>query len=164
MTSKNDKLIKSKKQSITKTRFTRKFISSLFKMRRASNRVVASSSVSSSNQRIRRTSRRIKISAYLSMARAVGSKRFWSRALLLKLRNRTGRISRNKWLVSKKKKKVIIKNKGLRETSKVDKLRKLVPGGESMDFCRLLEETAHYMKCLVTQVTVMQSIVDHISR
>lgn len=42
----------------------------------------------------------------------------------------------------------------------VEELRKLVPGGEAMDLCRLLGETAHYIKCLNTQVQVMRSIVD----
>lgn len=45
----------------------------------------------------------------------------------------------------------------------VDKLRQIVPGGEAMDYCNLLEETAHYMNCLSTQVQVMQHIVDTFS-
>lgn len=42
---------------------------------------------------------------------------------------------------------------------RVDELRKVVPGGEDMDTWSLLEETAHYMKCLTTQVKVMRTIV-----
>lgn len=42
----------------------------------------------------------------------------------------------------------------------VNELRKLVPGGESMDLCPLLEEVAHYIKCLSTQVQVMRCIAD----
>ncbi|KAJ6956316.1 hypothetical protein NC652_007409 [Populus alba x Populus x berolinensis] len=34
-----------------------------------------------------------------------------------------------------------------------------------MDICCLLEETAHYIKCLATQVKVMQSIaINHYSK
>lgn len=42
-------------------------------------------------------------------------------------------------------------------------LRKLVPGGEAMDLCRLLDEAAHYIKCLNTQVQVMRCIADFCS-
>jgi hypothetical protein len=45
-------------------------------------------------------------------------------------------------------------------SGQVDKLRRLVPGGQLMDTCSLLEETAHYMKCLTTQVQVMTRIVE----
>ncbi|MBA0817336.1 hypothetical protein Gohar_028239 [Gossypium harknessii] len=47
-----------------------------------------------------------------------------------------------------------------------DELRELVPGGEAMDVCNLLDETAHYIKCLTTQVQVMRKIVDfcHLSK
>lgn len=42
-------------------------------------------------------------------------------------------------------------------------LRKLVPGGQAMDLCHLLEEAAHYIKCLNSQVQVMRSIADFYS-
>lgn len=38
------------------------------------------------------------------------------------------------------------------------KLRKVVPGGAAMDICSLLDETAHYVKCLTTQVNMMRRI------
>lgn len=43
------------------------------------------------------------------------------------------------------------------------KLRKLVPGGEAMDLCSLLDEAAHYIKCLNTQVQVMRRIANFYS-
>lgn len=52
------------------------------------------------------------------------------------------------------------KELGLGQT---DELRDLVPGGETMDLNILLGETAHYIKCLTTQVQVMRNIVDFYS-
>lgn len=49
------------------------------------------------------------------------------------------------------------------ETDPASKLRKLVPGGEAMDLCNLLDEAAHYIKCLNTQVQVMRCIADFYS-
>ncbi|EEF26696.1 transcription factor, putative [Ricinus communis] len=151
-----------KKHSNTKTRFTRRFLASLLRMRRANNNSNTRVGYASSHEEIRRRSHRIKIASYSSMARAVGSRRVWSRALLLKLRNRAKLqgILRNKCFALKKKRKLMVKSKVPGEMSKADTLRTLVPGGETMDFCKLLEETASYMKCLATQVKVMQSIVD----
>ncbi|KAL9397614.1 hypothetical protein Peur_011867 [Populus x canadensis] len=144
-----------------KTRFASRFLRSLLRMKR-SDRFGGSQS----NEGVRkRSTHRIKIAAYASMARAVGPSRTWSRALLFKLRNRARiqGVLRKRCLVSKKnKKKRVIRNKVIisREPSRTDTLRKLVPGGDSMDICCLLEETAHYIKCLATQVKVMQSIAD----
>lgn len=45
-------------------------------------------------------------------------------------------------------------------SSRVKELRRLVPGGESMDLGVLLEETAHFVQCLETQVGVMRRIAD----
>lgn len=64
-----------------------------------------------------------------------------------------------------------IKKKGLGERRKInqsnfgqeEQLRKLVPGGEVMDTYNLLDETAHYIKCLSAQVMVMRSIVNYCS-
>lgn len=42
----------------------------------------------------------------------------------------------------------------------MEQLRGLVPGGEDMETCCLLEETADYIKCLAKQVQVMKSIAD----
>jgi hypothetical protein len=61
------------------------------------------------------------------------------------------------------KKKRAIKNDPPGEQNQTKKLRQLVPGGKAMDMCSLLEETAHYIRCLSTQVKVMQTIADHFS-
>ncbi|OAY37602.1 transcription factor IBH1 [Manihot esculenta] len=144
--------------STTRTKFARRFLISLSRIRRATTLGPPS------DEEIRRRTHRIKLAAYSSMARAVGSRRAWSRALLLKIRNRAlvHGILRNRFLASKKKR-VIKRNKVSTEMNKVDMLRKLVPGGETMDVCELLEETAHFMASLATQVKVMKSIVDHCS-
>ncbi|KAH7518309.1 hypothetical protein FEM48_Zijuj09G0157700 [Ziziphus jujuba var. spinosa] len=42
-------------------------------------------------------------------------------------------------------------------------LGKLMLGGKAMEICKLLDETAHYIKCLTTQVKVMRRIVDFCS-
>ncbi|KAJ6956315.1 transcription factor IBH1-like [Populus alba x Populus x berolinensis] len=104
------------------------------------------------------------------MARAVGPSRTWSRALLSKLRNRARiqGVLRKRCLVSKKnKKKRVVRNKVIISGNRVVLIlfERLVPGGDSMDICCLLEETAHYIKCLATQVKVMQSIaINHYSK
>ncbi|KAK4374996.1 hypothetical protein RND71_005673 [Anisodus tanguticus] len=85
---------------------------------------------------------RVKLAAYASMASAVGSKRTWSRALLGKIRNRS--LIRN--MVKKKR-----RSENPREQIGFGELRKLVPGGEVMDFYNLLDETADYIKCLTSQ-------------
>ncbi|KAH0633420.1 hypothetical protein KY284_036206 [Solanum tuberosum] len=75
------------------------------------------------------------------MASAVGSKRTWSRAVLSKIRNRS--LNRN--LLKKKKKRRSSEESGFGE------LRKLVPGGQVMNFYNLLDETADYINCLTSQ-------------
>ncbi|KAF9669500.1 hypothetical protein SADUNF_Sadunf14G0114000 [Salix dunnii] len=149
-----------------KNRFARRFLRSLLKMKRSNRLGIGTGTGFQSNEEIRkRNTQRIKTSAYRSMARVVGPRKIWSRALLFKLRNQA-RIQvglRKRCLVSRKKKvlrketKVQVISKG---PNRADNLRKLVPGGDSMDICSLLEETAHYIKCLATQVKVMQSIAD----
>nr|GEX40709.1 transcription factor IBH1-like [Tanacetum cinerariifolium] len=109
-----------------------------------------------------RRSRRVKIAAYTAMASVVGSRRAWSRALLWKIRNR----SRNRGLLLRIKKrvdhaKVSFKRRNPRPkrqdfdpfkySSQELKLRKMVPGAETMDSCSLMSETADYIKCLVAQ-------------
>ncbi|XP_024982060.1 transcription factor IBH1-like [Cynara cardunculus var. scolymus] len=125
------------------------------------------------NTQIRRRSHRVKIAAYTSMASVAGSRRAWSRAILWKIRSR----ARNK--------KMVIDHKTSRrhphrvgfirrrntnpKREYVDpigdsglevKLRKLVPGAETMDSYGLLDETADYIKCLATQVEVMRTLLD----
>ncbi|KAL0435231.1 UNVERIFIED_CONTAM: hypothetical protein Sradi_0231000 [Sesamum radiatum] len=113
----------------------------------------------------------IRAAACASMASAVGPRRAWSRAILRKIRAR----SLHDYLITNKTKnhRLITRRKstGLprrnpRDEEEVgfrqeDDLRGLVPGGEGMGFCRLLSETAHYIKCLRAQVQVMTNILDH---
>nr|GMD18752.1 transcription factor IBH1-like [Ipomoea batatas] len=49
---------------------------------------------------------------------------------------------------------------GRLDSDKAKELRKLVPGGKAMDLCCLLDETAHYIKCLSSQVEIMRNIAD----
>ncbi|RZS14608.1 hypothetical protein BHM03_00046327 [Ensete ventricosum] len=100
-------------------------------------------------------SRRIRRAAYASMAYSAGTRRAWSRALLRKLRSRARlrfprRLSR-----------AARPQRG--DTDQAQVLRKLVPGGPGMDYCKLLEETADYIRCLTTQVRLMQTVMDSIS-
>ncbi|XP_074586677.1 transcription factor IBH1-like [Curcuma longa] len=112
-------------------------------------RHAASSSPSSRARRIRRA-------ACACMAYSAGPRRAWSRALLRKLvrlRRHPRRDLRRPAAMS-----------GRRRPVGGDRLeialRRVVPGGGGMEYCRLLEEAADYVKCLVTQVRLMQSIVD----
>lgn len=165
-----------------KTRFACRFVRSLMKMKRSYDyRIGGSKSNDDQESIINRRSERIKIAAYTSMARAVGTRRAWSRAFLHKIRNRNyqarlthGAVLRKKYCLdskkkkNKKKKRVIISKEPADDdqpaNNRTDTLRKLVPGGDSMDICSLLEETAHYIKCLATQVQVMQSVADYYSK
>lgn len=141
-----------------KTKFARRFICALSQMR---NPRPVSSSI---DEDVRTRCHKIKIAAYLSMARAVGSRRVWSRALLFKLRTRARRHNMTRRRPLGLKQKRVIKNDPQGELSQTKKLRHLVPGGKTMDMCSLLEETAHYITCLATQVKVMQNIADHFSK
>ncbi|CAL5427102.1 unnamed protein product [Camellia sinensis] len=103
----------------------------------------------SSPKVIFRRCRMIKLAADASMASAVGSRRAWSRAVLCKIRCQRALAMRGR-----------IRSGGFRRKSgagkgfgvgRTDGLRKLVPGGGAMDLCSLLDETAHYIKCLTTQ-------------
>ncbi|XP_061960858.1 transcription factor IBH1-like [Populus nigra] len=150
-----------------KNRFARRFLRSLLKVKRSDRLGTGTGTGFQSNEEIRkRNAQRIKTAAYRSMACVVGPRKNWSRALLFKLRYRAriqGAGLRKRCLVSKKKRVLRKENKVQvisREPSRADNLRKLVPGGDSMDICSLLDETAHYIKCLATQVTVMESIAD----
>ncbi|KAI3930877.1 hypothetical protein MKX01_037957 [Papaver californicum] len=161
--------------SSRKTQFAVRFLRALTRIKMATP-VESSSSVQSR----KKCSRRIKRAADTSMAATIGSRRSWSRAILLKHRNQV----RNRVLIRQR----VIDSKGNNKIGKIktrmnkekkikpskiddfngvegsenraDKLRKLVPGGDAMDFCSLLEETAHYIKCLNTQVQLMQKIAD----
>ncbi|XP_015086956.2 transcription factor IBH1-like [Solanum pennellii] len=103
------------------------------------------------NQQDKTNSRRVKHAAYASMASVVGSKRAWSRAVLSKIRNRS--------LLLKKKK----KKRRRRSSDEFGELRKIVPGGQLMNFYNLLDETADYINSLTSQVQVMKNILNLLS-
>ncbi|KAM7521893.1 hypothetical protein LguiA_011795 [Lonicera macranthoides] len=106
--------------------------------------------------------RQIKFAADASMASAVGSSRSWSLAVLWRIRNR----SRLRRALKKRHIKSSTSHPSLRRNKRSgnprkdqrlgqeDMLRKLVPGGEAMNMCSLLDETGHYIKCLTTQVLI----------
>ncbi|CAK9171242.1 unnamed protein product [Ilex paraguariensis] len=140
-----------------KTRFAIRFLQTLKRLNK--NRPI-----SSSLREIHGRYRIVKLAADASMASVVGSRRVWSRALLWKIRNRALRCN------SMKRKRIHalrVRRRGggghpTRESGfgQANDLRKLVPGGEVMDICSLLDETADYIKCLTTQVQVMRNIAD----
>lgn len=105
--------------------------------------------------------RGIRRAAYACMAYSAGPRRAWSRALLrqlLRRRRRPCRGLRRPIAVCRRRRPV-----GGGDRLEVA-LRQLVPGGGGMEYCRLLEEAADYVKCLAMQVRLMQSIVDSASR
>ncbi|KAJ6797942.1 Uncharacterized protein M6B38_215145 [Iris pallida] len=108
--------------------------------------------------------RRIRCAAYASMAVAAGPGRAWSRALLGRLLRDRGRaktrIRINIRLPRRRRRR---STRASSASSRLEILRNLVPGGGDLDLCCLLEESASYIQCLTTQVTLMQSIVDSIS-
>ncbi|XP_022771558.1 transcription factor IBH1-like [Durio zibethinus] len=162
--------------SSLKSRFTRRFL-------RALTKINAQKPISSSSPReIFQRYGRIKAAADKSMANSVRSRRTWSRAMLWKLRSRSyrqassGRRSAVKTSTTTSHQAIRKKTNHEKENKptktgedqvgfvvQADELRELVPGGEAMDLCNLLDETAHYIKCLTTQVQVMKKIVDFYS-
>ncbi|KAL8261964.1 hypothetical protein R6Q59_026013 [Mikania micrantha] len=121
------------------------------------------------NQIHQQTSHRIKISAYSSMAYVTGSRRAWSRAILKKIRNREvlrprinhrlhARFTRKRNSNYPNPKREYLDPFG--NSGQEVKLRKLVPGAETLDACDLLDETADYVKSLATLVEVMKNLVD----
>ncbi|KAF8014695.1 hypothetical protein BT93_H0492 [Corymbia citriodora subsp. variegata] len=155
-----------------RSRFTHVFLQSLLRIRKHN----PTSSSSSPHREFLKRCSQVKVAAYVSMARAVGTRRAWSRATIWRARNGERRRnllcrrcsksnSRERSLGKKKKKKKKKKKRDNEEHgfAHEKKLQKLVPGGEAMDFCCLLDETAHYIKCLITQVKVMRSIADFYS-
>ncbi|KAG6663982.1 transcription factor IBH1-like [Carya illinoinensis] len=140
-------------------KFARRFVSALLHMRNRNTRPG-----SLTIEGVRTHTQRIKIAAYLSMAQAVGSRRAWSRAVLSKHGSRARRHSRMGRSSVGLKKTRVIRSYPPGELGQAKKLRQLVPGGKTMDMCSLLEETAHYIKCLATQVKVMQTLADNFSK
>ena len=148
-----------------KIKFAIRFLRALSKMKKPSR----SADCLQSMNEIHKRSRTIKLAAYSSMAHAIGTRRAWSRAILIKLgikRTRNHVLMKKKRSSLGKKQRVVKKFTGtpIELVSQEKKLRKLVPGVKSLDICSLLEETAHYVKCLTTQVKVMQTIADHNSK
>ncbi|KAM7501636.1 hypothetical protein LguiB_000540 [Lonicera macranthoides] len=124
-----------------RTKFAYRFIRALKKL----NKNRSSASHATTREII---SSRIKIAADASMASAVGSRRMWSRAILCKTIKNRALKKRNVHGTKK------LRRAKRRENPKKvfgTELRKIVPGGESMDMWSLLDETAHYVKCLTTQ-------------
>ncbi|KAH7518752.1 transcription factor IBH1 [Ziziphus jujuba] len=147
-----------------KRRFTKVFLKALKKIYRHKSKTS-----SSSPREIWRRYRRVKLAADASMAFSVGTRRLWSQAVLWRIRSQ----ARNRAFVKRistslRVKKRSLKGKKLEEDhdlidgydNQEIKLRKLVPGGAAMDICSLLDETAHYVKCLTTQVNMMRRIAE----
>ncbi|XP_047973255.1 transcription factor IBH1-like [Salvia hispanica] len=128
-------------QSAIKIRFAVKFVQA---MKRLNKRRGMTMSMST---RYRAT----RAAACASMASAVGPQRAWSRAVLRKTkRRRFQAISKKRRLINPR-----------REKLQEEDLRGLVPGGKGMEYCSLLSETAHYIKCLQAQIQVMSDILNH---
>ncbi|ONH92694.1 hypothetical protein PRUPE_8G190000 [Prunus persica] len=149
----NPKSLSLRPKTSVKSRFTKGFLQALKRIQGQRSR---SPNVSSPREMCRRYLS-VKIAADASMASAVGSRRAWSRALLTKIRSHGAprvykysarRIDNSK---KKKKKKKCEDGEEIGVNSEANELRKFVPGGEAMDICSLLDEAAHYIKCLNTQ-------------
>ncbi|XP_073300676.1 transcription factor IBH1-like [Primulina huaijiensis] len=146
--------------SSIKTRFAHRFVLALKKL--SIDR--SPSSPVSMAERYKRY-RMVRTAAYASMASSVGPKRAWARALLRKIRNRkmcSNLMKRQGSRTDLLKKRTVLKPRNHREmgSEQENSLRELVPGGEGMEFYRLLNETGHYIKCLRAQVKVMKNIID----
>lgn len=135
--------------------FALHFLQSLSNLRRQNTFI----SPEKTNNRVKK----IKKAAYVSMARAAGgTSRLWSRALLRRAAKENNKVLR----FSRRKKRVtwLRRTNGRdpveEEEKEAERLRNLVPGGGAMETSKLIEETAHYIKCLSMQVKVMQCLVD----
>lgn len=151
-----------------KTRFAKGFIRAF---RRIQNQQQPKSS---SPREILKRCHKVKVAANAAMASAVGSRRVWSQAVLRRIRNQSKQnqahrrrcrhaLLKRVGMNSMMKKKSLKEKRGTEELvcfGKEKKLRKLVPGGAAMDICSLLDETAHYIRCLKTQVKVMKRITE----
>ncbi|XP_057965794.1 transcription factor IBH1-like [Malania oleifera] len=147
-----------------KTRFTRLFLQALARLNRP-NPGSSASSASSLRDFFRRQ-RKVKAAADASMACAAGARRAWSRALLRKCRQRLQRRRAlgGKIGMSTVRKRSEVGNKGWEGigsgSGQAHELRRLVPGGQAMEFHALVREAAHYIKCLNAQIEAMRSIAD----
>ncbi|XP_019162925.1 PREDICTED: transcription factor IBH1-like [Ipomoea nil] len=141
------------------TRFTHRFLRALRRLRLAATRRQTPTALTSpaapppddkEMTTYYRRCRNVKRAAYASMASAVGTRRAWSRAQLLRFRRPAVR----------RRVAVAGGGGGNHRDETTEELRQLVPGGEVMDLGSLLDETAHYIACLASQVQIMRSIAD----
>ncbi|KAK3141257.1 hypothetical protein QOZ80_4BG0331510 [Eleusine coracana subsp. coracana] len=137
-----------------------------------------------------RRTRTIRRAAYSSMARAANPRRVWSRALLQQMRARRATTRRAAVLrrsvsaapatppgggarsiagedestttlaALARTAAAAAPHRQAGEPARADALRRLVPGGNEMEYSNLLEETADYVRCLRAQVQLMQGLVD----
>ncbi|KAL0436686.1 UNVERIFIED_CONTAM: hypothetical protein Sradi_0376500 [Sesamum radiatum] len=139
-----------------KTRFALRFLRAIDNLNNNNN---ISPPLNSADRRKR--FRAIRTAAYASMASAVGPNKAWSRAMLRKIRNRTKEMIKPRTRRGAVRGSTNPRNElGLGQEKE---LRELVPGGEAMDFRRLLNETGHYIQCLRAQVQVMRKILHYSS-
>ncbi|KAE8668753.1 Detected protein of unknown function [Hibiscus syriacus] len=155
--------------SSLKSRFTTRFLRALTEIN--ARKPIASSS---SPREIFQRYRRIKDAADTSMAYSVRSRRTWSKATLWRLRTpshrrrlasfgRRSSLNKTRTTTTASHRGAVvvqITSRGGGLGVQLEELRELVPGGEAMDLCNLLDETAHYIKCLTTQVQVMRTIAN----
>ncbi|KAJ4892211.1 Transcription factor IBH1 [Raphanus sativus] len=134
--------------------FALHFLQSLSNLRRQN---AFNSPDDTTNNRVKK----IKKAAYVSMARAAGgTNRLWSRALLRRAAKENNKVV----IFSRRKKRVTwLRRSNRRDPVDAERLRNLLPGGGAMETSKLMEETAHYIKCLSMQVKVMQCLVDGLS-
>lgn len=138
-----------------KTKFALKFLRALRNIKKQENKKNSSNNNISSTFMVAQRYQKVKVAAEASMALAIGPRRAWSRAILIRVQARSSRIipmgRGRSW------------RRQAGSAQAHGQLRRLVPGGEAMDMKRLLDETAHYIKCLSTQVKVMRGIVNYYS-
>lgn len=153
-----------------KRRFAKGFLRALMRIQKQGQ---PKSPSSNSPREIAKRRRQIKIAADAAMASAVGPSRVWSQAVLWRIRNNNKNHNNRNRRCGRRSSGSVFRRIGAcnsipkakrdgKAIGKEKRLRKVVPGGESMDICSLLDETAHYIRCLTTQVKVMKRI-DEIS-
>ncbi|KAL9169331.1 hypothetical protein ABFS82_04G072500 [Erythranthe guttata] len=175
MTDHKNHQIPTAKPSSIKTRFAIKFLRAMNKLNNKNKN--NKNTMSEKHKRFLA----IRAAAHASMASAVGPRRAWSRAVLRKIPNQQKQLHYSLMNKQRTRRRNIRRNRILLitrgnpnrenydheenedEDEEEEDLRELVPGGKEMDFCRLLNETAHYIKCLRTQVQVMTNILHHSS-
>ncbi|KAK4440965.1 hypothetical protein Salat_0431400 [Sesamum alatum] len=145
-----------------KTRFALRFLRAINNLNNNNNSTTPPLNSHSAAADKRKRCRAIRAAAYASMASAVGPNKAWSRAVLRKIRNRMKETIKKSTRAGTA---TVRESNPRNELSfgQENELRELVPGGEAMDFCRLLNETGHYIQCLRAQVQVMRKILHYSS-